>query len=261
MAGRRRLSALAGSAETQRRLDASARRARRTSAPRSRSACSRRAVVAQATLLAHVIAGAFLGGATLAASRRRCRGWPPSARPRPRRRRLRGRGGYGAARVMAGLRSRLVRHLLLVRRATCRRAGRRAGGDGGAGSRCARGVLRPLPAAGGSRGAGAAADPRLDPPAQLGVRGDPGRDGAADPGLHGPDRLPAERSTAGAGAALDARRPLPRPGRRAWRRCAPTAASGRPPTRSRPPARATGARRWRRCGSASSRPWCWSCWR
>jgi thiol reductant ABC exporter CydD subunit len=73
-------------------------------------------VIAQATLLAHVIARVFLGGAGLAdvasslwwlAAISIARGLVSAG--------FESAGRYGAARVMAGLRGRLVRHLLLVR--------------------------------------------------------------------------------------------------------------------------------------------------
>ncbi len=73
-------------------------------------------IVAQATLLAHVIVGAFLGGESLAelapllvwlAAVSVARGLVDAG--------FEAGGRLGAARVMAELRSRLVRHLLLVR--------------------------------------------------------------------------------------------------------------------------------------------------
>ena len=73
-------------------------------------------IVAQATLLAHVIAGVFLGGETLAdvtpqllwlAAVSLARGLVDAG--------FEATGRIGAARVMAELRSRLVRHLLLTR--------------------------------------------------------------------------------------------------------------------------------------------------
>lgn len=73
-------------------------------------------VVAQATLLAHVVARVFVGGATLSdvsssiwwlAGVSAGRGLVAAG--------FESAGRYGAARVMAGLRERLVRHLLLAR--------------------------------------------------------------------------------------------------------------------------------------------------
>jgi thiol reductant ABC exporter CydD subunit len=103
--------------ETKRRLAGVSRAARlHLAATVALGLLSTALVVAQATLLAHVIARVFMGGATLAdvatslwwlaavsAGRGLVAGGVEAA------------GRYGAARVMVGLRERLVRHLLLAR--------------------------------------------------------------------------------------------------------------------------------------------------
>ena len=135
---------------------------------------------------------------------------------------------------MAELRSQLVRHLLLARAGgAAGRAVRRAGDRGRAGRRRARGLLRPLPAAGGAGLPGAALHPRLGLPARLGGGGDPRRHGAADPGLHDPHRPPrasARRGAAGAGCRGSA--PTSSTSSAAWRRCARTGSRARAGGRS-----------------------------
>jgi ATP-binding cassette, subfamily C, bacterial CydD len=103
--------------ETQRRLAGISRAARTHLAVTvALGLLSTALVVAQATLLAHVVARVFLGGAALAdvtaslwwlAAVSVGRGLVAAG--------VEAAGRYGAARVMAGLRERLVRHLLLAR--------------------------------------------------------------------------------------------------------------------------------------------------
>jgi thiol reductant ABC exporter CydD subunit len=106
-----------GRAQTRRRLASASRAARlHMAATVGLGLVSTAMVVAQATLLAHVIARVFMGGATLAdvasslwwlALVSVARGLVSAG--------FESAGRYGAARVMAGLRERLVRHLLLAR--------------------------------------------------------------------------------------------------------------------------------------------------
>ncbi len=101
----------------QRRLSRSSRAARaHLAATAGLGLAATALIVAQATLLAHVIAGVFLGGESLAevapqllwlAAISLARGLVDAG--------FEAGGRIGAARVMAELRSRLVRHLLLVR--------------------------------------------------------------------------------------------------------------------------------------------------
>ncbi len=103
--------------ETQRRLSRTSRAARTHLASTVvLGVLATALIVAQATLLAHVIAGAFLGGDSLAdltpqliwlAAISLARGLVDAG--------FETTGRIGAARVMAELRARLVRHLLLVR--------------------------------------------------------------------------------------------------------------------------------------------------
>jgi thiol reductant ABC exporter CydD subunit len=103
--------------ETRRRLAAGSPAARaHLAATVALGLVSTALVVAQATLLAHVVARAFLGDATVAdvatslwwlAAVSVARGLVAAG--------FEAAGRYGAARVMAGLRERLVRHLLLAR--------------------------------------------------------------------------------------------------------------------------------------------------
>jgi thiol reductant ABC exporter CydD subunit len=103
--------------QTQRRLTRSSRAARlHLGATVALGVAATALIVAQATLLAHVIASAFLGGASLAdlapeliwlAAISLARGLVDAG--------FEAGGRIGAARVMSELRARLVRHLLLVR--------------------------------------------------------------------------------------------------------------------------------------------------
>jgi ATP-binding cassette subfamily C protein CydD len=110
-------SSASGRRETRRRLAEVSRAARlHLAATVALGLASTALVVAQATLLAHVVTRVFMGGAGVAdvaaslwwlAAVSVARGVVAAG--------FEGAGRYGAARVMAGLRARLVRHLLLAR--------------------------------------------------------------------------------------------------------------------------------------------------